>query len=116
MGSQQIKIHCRNFQCLVTAFMLNQHGLQLVINTISNLTICWGYSSSQATINTKNLPISYNNSYVVIGNSVSDFQDGYVTSVSTYKYNLSQFQYVCGGWEPYGNLYASDIYYICVGT
>lgn len=66
----------------------------------------------QATLTTINLPHAYTKYYSVVSSSKADFNDGAISSVTTYSYNLSQIQ-IANGW--YNTLYADDVYIICIG-
>ena len=59
------------------------------------------------------LPRSYTTFYIPTGCVWADYQDGYVTCITTDNYDLSTVMYATGGWS--GTLYNSGVFIHCIG-
>lgn len=71
------------------------------------------YSQSTTGVNTRTLPIPYTKRYMVVGTTVQDFADGYITTVSTLAQTVSTVQYRTGGWSE--TSFASGVYLVTIG-
>lgn len=81
----------------------------------NKVIIAWGTVIAQSpTITTITLPITFTSYSSTTANIVQDFKDYYIATISVHNFNISQFNFVIGGWSG-TTFYTGAVYYIRIG-
>lgn len=81
----------------------------------NSVIICWGRARAvDPVVTTITLPITFTSKSSTTATLVQDFNDYYLAGVSVDNFNVSQLNFVIGGWSG-STFYTGLIYFIRIG-